>query len=116
MKSAQPDHFVHDRLPPPEGWPMLRYDLPELQIPDQANLVHALFDQAERAGNIDRPFLRGPHRTYTYRDARTEAARIAEVLTHDHGLVPGNRVLLRGGNTVRWRWPGWARSTPGWWP
>ena len=41
MKSAQPDHFVHDRLPPPEGWPMLRYDLPELQIPDQANLVHA---------------------------------------------------------------------------
>jgi len=100
MKSAQPDHFVHDRLPPPEGWPMLRYDLPELQIPDQANLVHALFDQAERAGNIDRPFLRGPHRTYTYRDARTEAARIAEVLTHDHGLVPGNRVLLRGGNTV----------------
>ena len=26
--SAQPDHFVHDRLPPPEAWPTLRYDLP----------------------------------------------------------------------------------------
>ena len=98
--SAQPDHFVHDRLPPPEAWPTLRYDLPELQIADQANLVQALFDQAERAGHIDRPLLRGPHRTYTYRDARTEAARIAEVLTQDHGLAPGNRVLLRGGNTV----------------
>ena len=98
--SAQPDHFVHDRLPPPEAWPTLRYDLPELQIADQANLVQALFDQAERAGHIDRPVLRGPHRTYTYRDARNEAARIAEVLTQDHGLVPGNRVLLRGGNTV----------------
>lgn len=98
--SAQPDHFVHDRLPPPEAWPTLRYDLPELQIADQANLVQALFDQAERAGHSDRPLLRGPHRTYTYRDARTEAARIAEVLTQDHGLVPGNRVLLRGGNTV----------------
>ena len=79
--SAQPDHFVHDRLPPPEAWPTLRYDLPELQIANQANLVQALFDQAERAGHIDRPLLRGPHRTYTYRDARAEAARIAEVLT-----------------------------------
>ena len=61
--SAQPDHFVHDRLPPPEAWPTLRYDLPELQIVNQANLVQALFDQAERAGHIDRPLLRGPHRT-----------------------------------------------------
>eukprot|EP01038_Epipyxis_sp_PR26KG_P001455 gene1455-2042_t len=98
--ATEPDHFVHDRLPPPEAWPTLRYDLPELQIANQANLVQALFDQAERAGHIDRPLLRGPHRTYTYRDARAEAARIAEVLTQDHGLVPGNRVLLRGGNTV----------------
>ena len=63
--SAQPDHFVHDRLPPPEGWPTLRYDRPELRIADQANLVQALFDQAERAGHSDRPLLRGPHRTYT---------------------------------------------------
>ena len=62
--SAQPDHFVHDRLPPPEAWPTLRYDLPELQIANQANLVQALFDQAERAGHIDRPLLRSPHRTY----------------------------------------------------
>ena len=98
--SAQTDRFVHDRLPPREAWPELRYDRPELAIPDQVNLVQALFDQAERAGNIDRPLLRGPHRSYTYRDAWQEAARIAEVLTQDHGLVPGNRVLLRGGNSV----------------
>lgn len=98
--SAQPDHFVHDRLPPAQALPTLRYDAPELQIPEQANLVQALFDQAERAGHGDRPLLRGPARTYTYREARTEAARIAELLTKEHGLVPGNRVLLRGGNTV----------------
>ena len=98
--SAQPDHFVHDRLPPTEAWPTLRYDLPELLIPDQANLVQALFERAERAGRADRPLLRGPQRTVSYREARAEAARIAEVLTQDLGLVPGNRVLLRGGNTV----------------
>ena len=43
----------------------------------QRSLCASLFDQAERAGHIDRPLLRGPHRTYTYRDARTEAALLA---------------------------------------
>ena len=28
--SAQTDRFVHDRLPPPEQCPALRYELPEL--------------------------------------------------------------------------------------
>ena len=28
--SAQSDRFVHDRLPPPEQWPQLVFDLPEL--------------------------------------------------------------------------------------
>lgn len=100
VPSAQPDQFVHERLPAPDALPRFCYDLPEQQIADQANLVQVLFEQAERGGHLDRPLLRGPHRTYTYRDAWTEAARIAEVLTQDHGLVPGNRVLLRGGNTV----------------
>ena len=50
--SAQPDHFVHDRLPPPEAWPTLRYDLPELQIADQANLVHALREAKSRGLKI----------------------------------------------------------------
>ena len=100
VPSAQPDHFVHDRLPTPDALPTLHYDLPELQIADQVNLVQALFDRAEHAGHGGRPLLRGPQRTYTYREARAEVARIAEVLTQDHGLIPGNRVLLRGGNTV----------------
>ena len=26
--SAQTDRFVHERLPPREQWPVLRYDLP----------------------------------------------------------------------------------------
>ena len=31
---------------------------------------------------------------------RVEVNRIAQVLTEDLGLVPGNRVLLRGGNSI----------------
>ena len=36
---AQSDRFVHDHLPPRAQWPQLRYDLPELQLPAQLNLV-----------------------------------------------------------------------------
>ena len=41
--SVQTDRFVHGRLPPPDQWPQMRYDLPELKIPAQANLVDVLF-------------------------------------------------------------------------
>ncbi|MCW5653885.1 AMP-binding protein [Hydrogenophaga sp.] len=100
MTSAQTDRFVHDRLPPPEQWPELRFDRPELQWPEQVNLVEALFDRAERAGHGARPFLRSEARTLSYVQAREEVNRIANALTDGMGLVPGNRVLLRGGNSV----------------
>src|SRR6218665_602694 len=98
--SAQTDRFVHERLPTPAQWPQLRYDLPELQLPDQLNLVEQLLDQAMQRPWADRPLLRSAQRTLSYREARTEVDRIAQVLTEDLGLVPGNRVLLRGGNSA----------------
>lgn len=100
MPSAQVDRFVHDRLPPREQWPELRYDLPELQqLPEGLNAVQALFDRAFANGHADRPFLRSDERTLSYTQARAEVNRIANVLT-EMGLQPGNRVLLRGGNSV----------------
>ena len=98
--SAQTDRFVHERLPAPAQWPQLRYELPELQLPDQLNLVEQLLDQAAQRPWADRPLLRSAQRTLSYREARTEVDRIAQVLTEDLGLVPGNRVLLRGGNSA----------------
>lgn len=100
MTSAQTDRFVHDRLPPREQWPELRYDRPELRIPDQANVIHTLFARAIANGHGERPFLRSEERTLSYTEARAEVARMAHVLTQTMGLVPGNRVLLRGGNSV----------------
>jgi 2-aminobenzoate-CoA ligase len=99
--SAQRDRFVHDRLPPPSQWPEMRYDLPELQLPDQLNLVEELLDKAAGQPWADRPMLRSPGRTLSYRQARVEVDRIAQVLIEDLHLVPGNRVLLRGGNSVK---------------
>ncbi|MDP2448056.1 MAG: AMP-binding protein [Polaromonas sp.] len=98
--SVQTDRFVHDRLPPPDQWPQMRYELPELQIPAQANLVDVLFERADKRGLSDRPFLRSDKIILSYADAHERIKRIAQVLTEDLQLVPGNRVLLRGGNTI----------------
>ena len=98
--SAQGDRFVHDRLPLPEHRAQMRYDLPELRIADQANLVDVLMAQIEARALLDRPFLRSDKITLTFADARERINRIAQVLTEDFRLVSGNRVLLRGGNSI----------------
>jgi len=100
MTSAQTDRFVHDRLPPREQWPTLLYDRPELQLPEQCNLVARLLDEAPARGWGDRPLLRSPRETLSYRAVRERVDRICRVLVEELGLVPGNRVLLRGGNSV----------------
>jgi len=98
--SAQTDRFVHDRLPPAAQWPMLQYELPELQLPAQLNVVEELLDRAAAKGWAERPMLRSPRIALTYADARERVDRICRVLVEDLGMVPGNRVLLRGGNSI----------------
>ena len=98
--SAQTDRFVHERLPPASQWPELRYELPELQLAPQLNLVEELLDKAVHKGFADRPLLRSPKLMLSYADVKDRVDRIAQVLVEDLGLVPGNRVLLRGGNSI----------------
>lgn len=100
VTSAQVDRFVHDRLPPRAQWPELRYDLPELQLPPRCNAVEQLLDRAPEKGWGDRPLLRSPKITLSYTDVRDRVDRICRVLVEDLGMVPGNRVLLRGGNSI----------------
>jgi 2-aminobenzoate-CoA ligase len=100
ISSAQVDRFVHDRLPPRSQWPALHYDLPELQLPPQVNLVAELLDRAGEKGWGDRPMLGSPRRTLAYEQARQQVDRICRLLVEDLGMVPGHRVLLRGGNSI----------------
>jgi 2-aminobenzoate-CoA ligase len=94
MASAHSDPFCRDHLPPREQWPELLFDLPELQYPEQLNAAQELL-----AGPPDdRPCVRGSGHEWTYGELRSRAAQVAAVLTEDLGLVPGNRVLLRGPN------------------
>lgn len=101
IPSAQTDRYVHDRLPPRDQWPEFRYDLPELQFPDHVNLVARLLDDAiEHKGWGSRVLLRSPQISLTYAETRERVDRIAGHLIHELKLEPGNRVLLRGGNSV----------------
>ncbi|MEU5260318.1 AMP-binding protein [Amycolatopsis sp. NPDC021455] len=105
--SAHTDSFCRDRLPPGDQWPRLVFDLPELRYPDRLNAATALLDDTIARLGPDRPCLRSPdkspdkspHETWTYGEVLARANRIAHVLTAELGVVPGNRVLLRGTNT-----------------
>src|SRR6202035_3303735 len=52
------------------------------------------------SGHADRPCLISPTHTMTYAQLVEQVNRIASALTRDLGVVPGNRVLLRGPNSA----------------
>jgi 2-aminobenzoate-CoA ligase len=101
--SAHVDTFARDHLPPPEALPSFLFDGPGLQLPERLNVATELLDRAVAQGQGDRLCVRGEHNgqplRWTYADLQAQANRIARVLVDELGLVPGNRVLLRGANS-----------------
>jgi len=96
--SAHVDTFCRDRLPPIEQWPEFLFELPELIYPDRLNCARVLLDDSVERWGADRRCLLTPTERWTYGELQQRVNRIAQVLTGDLGLVPGNRVLLRGPN------------------
>ena len=99
MTSAHVDHFAQDHLPPADQQPEFLFNLPALQFGAQLNCATALLDQWVAAGVGGRLCIQGGGMRWTYADLLAQANRIANVLVHGMGLVPGNRVLLRAPNT-----------------
>ncbi len=96
-RSAHVDTFCRDNLPPLDQWPVL--DLGPLDYGERINCATELLDATIARLGPDRPCVRGPEGpAWTYGELRAHANRIAHVLVDDLGLVPGNRVLLRGFN------------------
>jgi len=104
MTTAHIDTFARDRLPPREQWPELLFDLPELQYPARLNAAVELLDRAVAEGDGKRPAIwmpvDGKPMAATYAQLQARVNQIAHVLVEDFGLVPGNRVLLRGPNNA----------------
>jgi 2-aminobenzoate-CoA ligase len=95
--SAHLDTFARDNLPPKAQWPELIFSLPELEYPERLNCASELLDQMA-AQHPDRPCVRANGLCWTYGELLEQANRMAQVLTQEMGLVPGNRVLLRAPN------------------
>ena len=103
--SAHVDTFARDNLPPQDEWPVLLLDNPDVAYPPRFNCATELLDHAIEAGQGERPAIWSdvdgkPHAT-TYRELLAMVNRSAHVLVDDMGLEPGNRVLLRGPNTLQ---------------
>ena len=84
------DTFARDNLPPREQWPVLA----EMDYPAQLNAAVELLGGPW----AERPCVLGDDETWTYAELRARAEGIARVLVEEHGLEPGNRVLLHGFN------------------
>jgi len=97
--SAHVDSFTRDHLPPAHEWPTLEFTTPELRYPDRLNAATELIDVPTRTFGADRVALRTPDgEAWTYGQLRTRANQVAQVLTEDFGLLPGQRVMLRSPN------------------
>ena len=99
-KSGDTDSFARDNLPPSDQWAEMDYSsLPELAAyTDRMNATVELLENSIEAFGGDRVMIRYGELTWSYGDLKEKVDRIARVLTEDMGLVPGNRVMLRGPN------------------
>src|SRR4030095_12851907 len=84
------DSFVRDRLPPPDLQPeFLALDYPEW--------LNAAAERLRGGAPGDLAVV-NTHGRWTYAELDAFSGRIARLLVEEEGLVPGNRVLLRGPN------------------
>jgi 2-aminobenzoate-CoA ligase len=98
--SAHIDTFARDNLPPREQWPDMIYTIPEVQYSERLNCIDELLDSWVRKGRGDRPAVFGPQSMLTYARMQAQVDQVVQVLTQEMGLLPGNRVLLRGANSA----------------
>ena len=97
-RSAHVDTFTRENLPPRAQWPEFLFTLPELDYPSTLNCAEELLDHHVEAGSGDRRCVVTETETWTYSELLARSNQVAHVLVQDMGLVPGNRVLLRGPN------------------
>ncbi|MDT8838592.1 AMP-binding protein [Paraburkholderia fungorum] len=103
--SAHVDTFARDNLPPQDQWPVFLLDNPDVSYPARFNCATELLDRTIEAGHRDRPAIwsdvEGKPQATTYGELLAMVNRSAHVLVDEMGLQPGNRVLLRGPNTLQ---------------
>jgi len=84
------DRFVEERLPRADQQPEFLL----LDYPERLNAAAELL----KGGASDDLAVINAHGSWTYAELDDFSGRIAHLLVEERGLVPGNRVLLRGPN------------------
>lgn len=96
--SAHIDTFCARLLPPREMWPVIDVSaFPDCNV-ERMNAATELLDKAITKGWGARLAYLHASGDWTYKRLQETANRIANVLVNQFGLVPGQRVLLRGYN------------------
>jgi len=97
--TAHVDTFCADHLPPPELLPVCDWTgIPELAYPARLNCAVELLDKTVANGSGEKPVFITPSGNWSYQQLMEVSNRIANTLVDELGVVPGNRVLLRGPN------------------
>jgi 2-aminobenzoate-CoA ligase len=112
-RSAHVDGFARAHLPPLNEWPVLNLS-GVYAVPERMNAAVELLDRTVATGRGDRVALltsdgSGGWQETTYAELSAQVDALAHVLTRDLGLVPGNRILLRGFNG-RWMAAAWLAT------
>ncbi|MEA3015080.1 MAG: 2-aminobenzoate-CoA ligase [Sphingomonadales bacterium] len=90
------DSFIRDGLPPPEAQPEFLFTLPEFDYPERLNAAVELIDRQDPQALA----VLNDAGAWTYGEMKDLSDRIARRLVEQEGLVPGNRVFLRGPNNA----------------
>ena len=97
-RSAHVDTFTRENLPPRAEWPEFLFTLPELNYPATLNCAAELLDRHVENGAGESRAILTDAETWSYADLLARSNQVAHALVDELGLVPGNRVLLRGPN------------------
>ncbi len=98
--SAHIDTFVRDNLPPADEQPRFLLDDLPYQLPDKLNAAQLFFDRATQNAWNERIALRNLDSEITYQELQEWACQIAHTLSEDCDLLPGERVLMQGTNSI----------------
>jgi 2-aminobenzoate-CoA ligase len=97
--SAHADTFCRDNLPPETTWPDI-LEPPSGSYRERLNCATELLDRTASLLGGERTCLLTPDgHIWTYADLVRVSNQIAHLLVDEYGLVPGNRVMLRGPNS-----------------
>jgi 2-aminobenzoate-CoA ligase len=98
LRSGHIDQFSRKNLPKKDLQPDFIISK-DTHYPSRLNAAASLLDGPIECGWGEHIALINDDASCTYAQLAAQANRIAHVLVQDMKLIPGNRVLLRGGNT-----------------